>query len=77
MIYLDNAANAPVFPEVLDAMLPWFGPVTWEIQVAFIRKEKGRREAINKAREQIAHMIGADQQRFILRQVVRNLIMPG
>lgn len=36
------------------------GPITWEIQVAFIRKEKGRREAINKAREQVAHMIGAD-----------------
>ena len=26
MVYLDNAANAPVFPEVLEAMLPWLRP---------------------------------------------------
>ncbi len=60
MIYLDNAANAPVLPEVLEAMLPWFrfdhvgNPGSIHAQGA-----KARR-AVDKARKQVADMINAD-----------------
>lgn len=77
MIYLDNAANAPVFPEVLDAMLPWLRPDHVGNPGSIHTQGKRAARSYNKAREQVAHMIGADQQRFILRQVARNLIMPG
>jgi cysteine desulfurase len=60
MIYLDNAANAPVFPEVLDAMLPWLRPDHVGNPGSIHTQGKKAREAINKAREQVAHMIGAD-----------------
>lgn len=60
MIYLDNAANAPVFPEVLDAMLPWLRPDHVGNPGSIHTQGKRAREAINKAREQVAHMIGAD-----------------
>lgn len=60
MIYLDNAANTPVFPEVLDAMLPWLRPDHVGNPGSIHTQGKRAREAINKAREQVAHMIGAD-----------------
>lgn len=60
MIYLDNAANAPVFPEVLDAMLPWLRPDHVGNPGSIHTQGKRAREAINKAREQVAHMIGVD-----------------
>lgn len=60
MIYLDNAANAPVLPEALEAMLPWFrfdhagNPGSIHAQGSKARK------AIDKARRQVARMINAD-----------------
>lgn len=60
MIYLDNAANTPVLPEVLEAVLPWFrfdhvgNPGSIHAQGA-----KARR-AVEKARRQVADMINAD-----------------
>lgn len=60
MIYLDNAANTPVLPEVLEAMLPWFqfdhvgNPGSIHAQGSKARK------AIDKARRQVARMINAD-----------------
>ena len=64
-IYLDYAATTPVDPRVVDAMIPWlrehFGnPASrshawgWEAE-----------EAIEKARSQVAELIGADPREIV------------
>ena len=60
MIYLDNAANAPVFPEVLDAMLPWLHPDHVGNPGSIHTQGIKARKAVENARCQVADMIGAD-----------------
>lgn len=57
--YFDNAATTPVDPRVLEAMLPY---LTGSFGNANSIHAKGREacEAVNKAREQVAGLIGAD-----------------
>lgn len=60
MVYLDNAANAPVFPEVLEAMLPWLRPDHVGNPGSIHTQGVNARKAIDNARCQVAKMIGAD-----------------
>ncbi|MCX6880197.1 MAG: aminotransferase class V-fold PLP-dependent enzyme [Verrucomicrobia bacterium] len=65
MIYLDHNATTPVLPEVREAMLPylereWGNPSS---TYRFGSKLKG---AIEKAREQVADLVGAKSPREIL-----------
>lgn len=60
MVYLDNAANAPVFPEVLEAMLPWLRPDHVGNPGSLHTQGVNAREAVENARRQVAKMIGAD-----------------
>lgn len=60
MVYLDNAANAPVFPEVLEAILPWFQSDHVGNPGSIHTQGVKAREAIENARRQVAKMIGAD-----------------
>ena len=65
MIYLDHNATTPVLPEVREAMLPyleseWGNPSS---SYRFGSKLKG---AIEKAREQVAELVGARSPREIL-----------
>lgn len=60
MIYLDNAANTPVFPEVLEAMLPWFHADHVGNPGSIHTQGVKAREVIENARRQVAKMIGAD-----------------
>jgi cysteine desulfurase len=64
-VYLDHAANNPLLPEVREAMLPYLGDAfgnpsslhDWGDPV---------REAVDKAREQVAGLIGASEPEEII-----------
>ncbi|RJR39840.1 MAG: cysteine desulfurase NifS [Desulfobacteraceae bacterium] len=58
-IYLDNNATSKVAPEVLDAMLPYFGDLYGNPSSAHsFGGQVGRR--IREAREQVAALVGAE-----------------
>ncbi|MEM2922685.1 MAG: cysteine desulfurase family protein [Candidatus Bathyarchaeia archaeon] len=65
-VYLDNAASTMLDPEVLEAMRPylseWYGAPTHEYGHTFGLKAK---EALEKAREDIARRIGADPEEVV------------
>lgn len=60
MIYLDNAATAPVFPEVLEVMLPWFQPDHVGNASSIHSQGANAFRAIEVARKQVAQMINAE-----------------
>lgn len=60
MIYLDNAATSPVFPEVLETMLPWFQSERVGNPGSIHTQGSNAHNAIERARGQVARMIGAD-----------------
>lgn len=60
MIYLDHAATTSVFPEVLEAMLPWFQPDHVGNASSIHSQGANAFRAIEEARKQVAHMINAD-----------------
>ena len=60
MIYLDHAATTPIFPEVLDVMLPWFQPDRVGNPSSIHTQGVKARKAVEKARHQVANMIVRD-----------------
>jgi cysteine desulfurase len=63
-VYLDYIATTPVLPEVLEAMLPYFGEVYGNPQSIHSWGDEAR-EAIEKAREQVAALIGGSAEEII------------
>ena len=63
-IYLDYAATAPVLPEVLDAMLPFFMSQFGNPSGvhAFGRET---RKAVEQARRRTAGLLGADSREIV------------
>ncbi|MGL4400483.1 MAG: cysteine desulfurase family protein [Luteolibacter sp.] len=58
MIYLDANATTPLAPEVLEAMLPWLRDGFANPSGSYAAAKSARR-AIDRAREQVAGLIGA------------------
>ncbi len=58
-IYLDHAATTPVRAEVLEAMLPFFGP-RFGNPSSTHRWGREARAALDEARERVAHCLGAN-----------------
>lgn len=58
-IYLDHAATTPVRPEVLEAMLPFFGP-RFGNPSSVHRWGREARTALDEARERVARCLGAN-----------------
>ncbi|MEJ5253382.1 MAG: cysteine desulfurase NifS [Chthonomonadetes bacterium] len=58
-VYLDHSATTPVAPEVLEAMLPFFDRAFGNPSAIYAIGQEAR-EAIERAREQVAHLVNAD-----------------
>jgi cysteine desulfurase len=64
MIYLDYNATTPVLPEVLEAMMPYF-TTQWGNPSSTYKFGYKIKTAIERAREQVADLIGADPTEII------------
>jgi cysteine desulfurase len=64
MIYLDYNATTPVLPEVLEAMMPYF-TTEWGNPSSTYKFGYRIKSAIEKAREQVAELIGAHPMEII------------
>ncbi len=63
-IYLDHAATTPVRPEVLEAMLPYFG-ARFGNPSSVHRWGREARVALDEARERVAHCLGARSDEIV------------
>lgn len=63
-VYLDYIAGAPVLPEVMEAMLPYFKDIYGNPQSIHDWGEQSR-EALDTAREQVASLINGNAEEII------------
>src|ERR1043165_7308875 len=63
-IYLDHAATTPVRPEVLEAMMPSFGPRCGNPS-SMHRWGREARTALDEARERVARCLGANVDEIV------------
>jgi cysteine desulfurase len=64
MIYLDNNATTPVCPEALEAMMPFLSEC-WANPSSGYRFAKRAKDAVEKAREQFAALVGASPDEIV------------
>ena len=64
-IYLDHHATTPVYPRVLDAMLPFFGEKFGNASSVNHAFGWEAAEAVEAAREKIARLLHADPRSLI------------
>lgn len=64
MIYLDNNATTRVAPEVLEAMRPWLDEAYGNPSAGY-RFGREARRAVDRAREQVAALIGAQPEEIV------------
>jgi cysteine desulfurase len=63
-VYLDHNASTPVHPEVVQAMLPYFGERFGNPSSVHIFGREAR-EGLETAREQIAHFLGVGKEEIV------------
>jgi cysteine desulfurase len=63
-VYLDNSATTPVAPEVIDAMLPYFGDEMGNAQSVHSFGQRAK-AALESARRQVAKLIGASPTEIV------------
>ncbi len=64
-VYLDHAATTPVRPEVLEAMLPYFGTASFGNPSSSHRFGRTARAGLEQARREVADAVGADPSQVI------------
>ena len=64
LIYLDHAATTPVRPEVLEAMLPYFGGAYGNPSSIYMLAQEARK-AVDESRESLAHILGARRSEVV------------
>ena len=64
LLYLDNNATTPIDPAVVEAMLPWLSEHYGNPSSAY-RIGKAAAQAVARAREQVAALIGADPSEIL------------
>lgn len=65
MLYLDNNATTPTDPRVVEAMLPWFYDQPGNAASRSHRLGWEAEEAVSRARQQLADLIGADEREIV------------
>src|SRR3989449_6884130 len=60
LVYLDNAANTPVRPEVLEAMLPYLGKDAFGNPSSAHRFGRAARAGVEEAKAEIAEALGVE-----------------
>lgn len=63
-VYLDHCASSPLRPEVLEAMLPFLGGQSGNAS-SLHRWGRSARAVLDKAREQVAALIGAEPEEIV------------
>ena len=63
-IYLDHAATTPVRPEVLEAMLPYFGERGYNAS-SLHAEGRAARAALDDARDTVARLLGAKRKEIV------------
>ena len=63
-IYLDHAATTPVSPAVLEVMLPFFSEYSGNASAVYAAGREAR-NAVEKARKQVAAAIGAEPREIL------------
>jgi len=63
-IYLDHAATTPTYPEVVEAMLPYFTDAFGNPSSPYSLGQEAK-AAAEEARDKIAHLIGAQSEEII------------
>src|SRR5690554_6305835 len=80
MIYLDNSATTEIYPEVLEAMLPYLREEYGNPSSKYYSLAENAKKAVANAREYVAKLIGCDPEEVVFTSGAtesNNMILKG